>query len=111
MKTLTIGQVTGVAGLGVGRVRFYERKGLLAVPARRDSAVAFRQAGQIAGVHPERDSELLELRADPQTGSADVRWRAETKFGDMETRIQDLERIKAALRKGHAPIDTCPILR
>ena len=35
MTTLTIGKVAKAAGLGVETVRFYERQGLIAAPARQ----------------------------------------------------------------------------
>lgn len=43
MTTLTIGKVAKAAGLGVETVRFYERQGLIAEPARSDSG--YRQYG------------------------------------------------------------------
>ncbi|MAT28070.1 MAG: heavy metal-responsive transcriptional regulator, partial [Sandaracinus sp.] len=43
MTTLTIGKVAKAAGLGVETMRFYERQGLIAEPARSDSG--YRQYG------------------------------------------------------------------
>ncbi|MBX9584981.1 MAG: MerR family DNA-binding transcriptional regulator [Gemmataceae bacterium] len=37
MKTMTVGQVARLAGVGVETVRFYEKNGLLEEPARRAS--------------------------------------------------------------------------
>lgn len=37
MESMTIGQVAKAAGVGVETVRFYEREGLIAEPARRPS--------------------------------------------------------------------------
>ena len=37
MRTISIGQLAKAAGVGVETVRFCERKGLLDVPARKDS--------------------------------------------------------------------------
>lgn len=37
MTTLTIGKIAKAAGLGVETVRFYERQGLIAEPARSGS--------------------------------------------------------------------------
>ena len=39
MQTLTIGQGARRAGVGVATVRFYERQGLIAAPARGVSGV------------------------------------------------------------------------
>ena len=37
MRTISIGTLAKAAGVGVETVRFYERKGLLDAPARKDS--------------------------------------------------------------------------
>ena len=46
MGSLTIGQLAKAAGVGVETVRFYERGGLLPLPARRQSG--YRQYSQDA---------------------------------------------------------------
>jgi hypothetical protein len=38
LTSLSIGKVARRAGIGVETIRFYEREGLLAAPARRDKA-------------------------------------------------------------------------
>ena len=44
MRAMTIGQVAKCSGVGVETVRFYERKGLLDKPPRRESG--YRQYSQ-----------------------------------------------------------------
>ena len=102
MTTLTIGKVAKAAGLGVETVRFYERQGLIAEPARSDSG--YRQYGpetirrlqfivraKALGFTLQEIGDLLDLRATPGAGCADVQARAEAKIADIEERITQLD--------------------
>jgi Hg(II)-responsive transcriptional regulator len=127
MNPLTIGQVARRAGVGVETVRFYERQGLLEEPARRASG--YRQYGEDVvsrlrfirrakelGFTLKEVAELIALRLDPSTTSADVRRQAQAKLDDLEARIRDLQRIRQALIgltaacPGCGPASACPIL-
>jgi MerR family mercuric resistance operon transcriptional regulator len=127
MKTLTIGQVSRHAGVGIETVRFYERQGLLEEPARRESG--YRQYGEDVvarlrfirrakelGFSLKEIKELLALRVDPTTTCAEVRSKATAKIADVEQKIEALQRIKKALVKltavcrGRGPTSECPIL-
>jgi len=127
MKRLTIGQVARRVGIGVETVRYYEREGLLAEPARRPSGyreypaeavdrLRFIRRAKELGFTLREIKDLLELAADPDTTRAEVRGRAEAKVADVEARIADLTRVRDALRAlaaacdGHGPLDGCPIL-
>src|SRR6267378_3684955 len=120
MKPLTIGQVARSAGVGIETVRFYERQGLLTEPARKESG--YRQYGEDVvarlrfirrakelGFSLKEIAELLALRVEPDTTCAAVRQRAEAKIADIETKIESLREIRAALVKvtkqcsGHGP--------
>ena len=127
MRNLTVGQVAKRAGVGVETVRFYERKGLLEEPDRRDSG--YRQYGQEVivrlrfirkakelGFTLKEIKELLSLRIDPTVTCGDVKARAEAKITDIENRISTLECMKQALVRvtetcqGNGPTSQCPIL-
>src|SRR5690348_11902107 len=127
MKPLTIGEVARRAGIGVETVRFYEREGLLAEPARRASG--YRQYGEDAvprlrfirraktlGFTLKEIAELLALRDDPDATRADVRRQAQSKVADIEAKVRDLQRMKEALLTlaatchGDGPAGGCPIL-
>jgi Cu(I)-responsive transcriptional regulator len=127
MKPLTIGEVARRAGIGVETVRFYEREGLLAEPARRASG--YRQYGADAvqrlrfirrakalGFTLKEIAELLALRDDPDATRADVRRQAASKVADIEAKVRDLQRMKKALLTlaatchGDGPAGGCPIL-
>ncbi len=127
MQTLTIGQVARQAGIGVETVRFYEREGLLAAPARRASGyrefgsdaisqLKFIRQAQGLGFTLREIKELLALRLDPTSTRAQVREQAETKVADIERRIDELKRMKKALLPliaacdGKGRLEGCPIL-
>lgn len=127
MKPLTIGLVARRSGVGVETVRFYEREGLLAKPARTISGyrqfdeqviarLRFIQRAKELGFTLNEIKELLSLRIDPSTTCADVKLRAETKIADVEAKIESLKRIRRALVKltkacsGRGTTNECPIL-
>src|SRR5262245_31315418 len=127
MTTLKIGQLAQRAGVGVETVRCYEREGLLEAPARRASGyreygegvvsrLQFIRRAKELGFTLREIKELLALSADPGATRADVRARARAKVADIEERVRDLLRIKAALEAltarchGDGPLEGCPIL-
>lgn len=127
MESLTIGQVAKRAGVGVETVRFYEREGLVAEPARRPSGyrqypvevvrrILFIRHAKELGFTLKEISELLSLRVDPKSTCADVRRRARDKIQDIEAKITSLEQMKSALERlankcrGKGPTTECPIL-
>jgi Hg(II)-responsive transcriptional regulator len=108
MKPLTIGQVAHRSGVGIETVRFYEREGLLAKPARTLSGyrqfdeevierLEFIQRSKELGFTLNEIKELLSLRVDPATSCEDVKARAEVKISDIEDKIRTLQRMKKAL--------------
>ncbi len=60
--------------------------------------------------------ELMFVRHDPHASKADIKSRTLAKIKDIEEKIGDLTRIKAALEHlaascdGQGPLDECPIL-
>ncbi len=127
MRTLTIGQLAREAGVNVQTVRYYERRGLLAEPPRRESGyrefpesdvarLGFIRRAQALGFTLAEIGDLLSLRVDPQTTSADVHRRVEAKLKDVGEKMADLRRIRSALRelatscKAHGPVGDCPFL-
>lgn len=125
--SLTIGQVARETGLGVETVRFYERRGLIEEPPRRESGyrqyppdvlprLGFIRRAKELGFSLAEIMELLSLRVDPDSTCADVRARTMTKITDIETKIGELERMRDALTDlhgachGSGPTSECPIL-
>ncbi len=128
METLSIGQLAKLSGVGVETIRFYERKGLIAEPARQASSgyrqypldavrrIRFIRRAKDLGFTLREIQELLELEASPRSTCADVRIKAEAKLVDVHQKIQDLQRIEHALAtltkscKGSGSTESCPIL-
>ena len=127
MKDLTIGQVAKEAKVNVETVRYYERRGLISEPPRRESGyrqysqdevtrIKFIKQAQKLGFTLKEISELLSLRVAPRITCMDVKRRTEAKLADIDEKIRALQSIKEALTKlvascrGRGPTSECPIL-
>ncbi len=127
MKPMTIGQVAKQTGVGIETIRFYERRGLIDEPPRRDSGyrqysedviarIEFIKRAKELGFSLKEIHELFSLRVDHDTPCGDVRSRAEAKIADTQEKIRELQRIEKALKKlatactGLGPTSECPIL-
>lgn len=127
LQRLTIGKLARAGGLAVDTVRYYERVGLLAKPARSASGYRqypleavvrlqfIRQAKEL-GFTLAEIRELLALRLGPGNSCAEVRARVRAKIADIEHRLGRLEAIKRTLARlaascpGRGPLAKCPIL-
>ncbi len=104
---MTIARLGAAAGVGVETVRYYQRRGLLAVPAsagavRRYGAedlrrLRFIRRAQTAGFTLEEIGELLAL--DRTNGRARVRELAAERLAALDARIAELEASRAALER------------
>lgn len=127
MRTLTIGQLAKHANVNVQTVRYYERRGLIPDPPRRESGyrqysqdtaprIEFIKRAQALGFSLTEISELLSMRTGSDETCADVKKRAEAKVADIEGKIQELERMRGALVglisacEERGPTTECPIL-
>lgn len=124
---MTIARAASAAGVGVETIRFYERRGLIAQPRKPASGfreydadtvarIRFIRQAQELGFSLREIEELLSLRADPNADCAEVRVQAATKRDEVEKKIADLKRIRAALDvliaacPGKGAITACSIL-
>jgi MerR family copper efflux transcriptional regulator len=114
--SLTIGSAAQAAGVNIETIRFYERQKLIEQPPRpigsvrryspeTVSRVRFIKEAQHLGFSLREIRELLELRADPGADCAEVRGRAIAKRNEVERKIAELGRIRAAL---DTLIASCP---
>lgn len=114
---LTIARLALDAGVSVETIRFYQRKGLLAEPARplggirrygeADVArVRFIKSAQRLGFSLSEVAQLLRLEDGARCGEA--REIAAHKLADVRTRLADLQGIEAALV---ALVDRCASAR
>lgn len=127
MGSLTIGQLAKRAEVNIETIRYYERRGLIPKPPRRESGyrqypdetvarIQFIKHAKELGFSLKEILELLSLRVNANTTCADVKRRAEGKIADIEEKIHALQRMKKTLTKlakdcrGRGPINECSIL-
>lgn len=128
MGNLKTGELAKRAGVNVETLRFYERKGLLPEPPRRESGyreypeesitrIRFIKRAQELGFSLDEIQELLALRVKSETPCAGVKDFTEKKILDVQRKIADLKIIERALKKlaaacpGQGSVnDGCPIL-
>lgn len=121
----SIGQLARTAGTGVETIRYYERRGLMPEPPRAASGyrrypldaadrLHFIQRVKRLGFTLEEIAGLLNLEEGGDRGQ--VKAFAEAKLEEIETRIADLEHMRASLREltarcsGEGPVAGCPII-
>lgn len=107
MTALTIKQAAADTGLPAKTLRYYEEEGLIRpgrgangyrVYDRRDvHRLRFLARARRLGFTIEECRELMGLWDDRHRASADVKRLAEAKIADMETRIAELQAMKATL--------------
>jgi DNA-binding transcriptional MerR regulator len=107
-RGLRSGELAERAGVNVQTLRYYERRGLLAAPARRPSgqreyspdAVGLLQtikAAQRLGFTLAEIAELLSL-SEHRRGTGELHRRAEAKVAEIDARIDQLTRVRRALQ-------------
>lgn len=126
MPHLTIGKVAAQAGVSVETIRFYERRGLIEQPSKGEgyrvypaevvARIRFVRQAQRIGFSLRETEELLALRANPHADCADVRHEARRKVAEVDEKIAELLRVRAALQTvietcpGHGELQACSIL-
>ncbi len=127
MNGLTTSEVAKRSGVNLQTIRYYEKRGLLPKPPRSRSGyrtfnddavrrVRFIKRAQELGFFLEEIKDLLTLRIAPGSTCADVRQRAHVKIAEIDGKIQNLRRMKKALKRlaascsGKGPVGECPIL-
>lgn len=127
MQTLSIGQVAKQADLSIDTIRYYERNGLIAPPARRDSGyrsytpeviqrLRFIRRAKDLGFTLSEIGELMSLTSHAKQDMGSMKLAAQAKLGVVEEKLQELQRIRSALRQliaacpGHGALDECPIV-
>lgn len=124
---MTSGQLAKAANVNTETLRYYERRGLMPEPPRRDSGyrtypqesvarLSFIKGAQDLGFSLEEIKELLALRVDETASSGEVRRRAQTKVAQIDEKIRKLQEMRNALDHlveqchGEGPTSECPIL-
>ncbi|MFB6273603.1 MAG: Zn(2+)-responsive transcriptional regulator [Salinibacter sp.] len=128
MDSMTRGEIAEKAGVNPETLRYYERKELIPKPRRSDGGfrlyddsyvkrLRFIQRAKDLGFTLAEIKDLLDLRVGEEATCRDVKAQAEDKLDEVETKIQDLKRIREALSTlasacegGQGPTSDCPIL-
>ena len=120
--SLTIGSLAREGGVGVETVRYYQRRGLLALPRRGDGIrrygsedlrrLRFIRTAQAAGFTLEQVAELLAL--DATEDRAKARTLARERIVALDAKIAELQTARDALkrlaRECAASTGPCPII-
>lgn len=113
---MNISEVAKLTGLTAKAIRFYESKGIIKEASR--GANGYRQYTQhqvdelllirrsrLVGFSLDECQELLNLSNNPNRRSADVKQKTLEKVSEIETKIEELERMKKTLLE---LADACP---
>lgn len=122
-----IGEVAAMVGIPTATVRYYERRGLIADPAR--TAAGYRQYGpdtgrrlrfikhaQELGFALEEIQQMLELSIEDPASCARVEDVTREKVRTVRQRLKELQRLERVLRgltrdcEHRRPSEPCPIL-
>lgn len=124
---MKIGEFARCAEVRIDTVRYYERQGLLPVPARQASGyrrydqsdvarLLFVRRAKTLGFTLGEIRNLIALSKHPEDDMGGLKSAAIFKLADVETKLTRLRRIRDALRAlvdscpGHGPLHQCPIL-
>lgn len=127
MGELTIGRLAKEARVNIDTLRYYEKRGLLPEPPRKDSGyrlyspdavrrIAFIKHAKELGFSLDEIGDLLSLRMETKSQCRAVKIKAEAKIEEVEEKIQSLQQIRAALQrmvgscKVNKRMGECPIL-
>lgn len=127
-ERLTLGRLAARAGVNPQTIRYYERVGLFAPPARLSSGyrvfseetvqrIRFIRRAQELGFSLKEIAELLSLRQE-RTGRecAAVKRAAQDKIAEIDGKMEALARMRAVLTQleaacpGAGPLSGCPIV-
>ncbi len=122
MRTLKIGEVARLAGVGIDTVRYYERRGLLPMPERRPSGYRLYRESSVERLKAVKDLQALGLTLDEIAGLVDavvdrgagcleVQEELQSALGRVETRITALQAIRKQLKAalGRCTSGTCDL--
>jgi len=110
MAGMTIGKLAAGEGVGVETVRFYQRRGLLALPDRASSGfreyseddrrrLAFIRRARQLGFTLGEISDLLGAGAEDERSTGDIIQAAEAKLAAISKQIRDLAQLQCRLRR------------
>ena len=121
---MRIGELAAAVGVSPATIRFYERSGVLAVPARTEGGyrdypaqaveeIRFVRAGQAMGLTLLELAEIAAFRDRGEQPCTELVALMERRLGDVDGRIRELSRLREQLAElvvaAHSlDLDDCP---
>lgn len=107
---MTIGKLAKEAGVGVETIRFYERKGIIKKPQKKDSGfrhysqeeparIRFVKRAQELGFTLKEIKELLDIQLKRKITGSQVKEKAEVKISEIRQKISDLKQMESSLSR------------
>ncbi len=107
---MTIGKLAKVSGVGVETVRFYERKGLIRKPPKKEvgfrtysqdevTRIQFIRRAQELGFTLREVKDLVDLQSKRKMTGEQVQKKADQKIEAIVQKISDLKRMESSLRQ------------
>jgi len=122
-ETLQIGQLARRASVSVDTIRFYERRGILPRPQRRPSGYRVYRSADVDRIRMTKAlqklgftlDEVIRALAAADAGTATCageRWRLETVIQRVDTKIDELVRLRSAVVQAFESCraGACPVL-
>lgn len=128
-RTLKIGEVSQLSGVGIEALRFYERSGLLEKPARTESGyrvypegvlerITFIRQAQALGFSLDEIRRVIEDARSGQSPCDEVREIVRRRLEELDERMREMRRYRDELaetlaeweRVGHAPGRICGLI-
>ncbi len=124
---MLIGETAKKAEVNIETIRYYERKGILALPKKSASGyreysgetvakIKFVKNAQYLGFSLKEIQDLLALKVDKNSDCSDVKSRALSKISEIKEKITALKEMQKSLEvithkcSGKGPVSTCTIL-
>ena len=126
---ISVGELATRAGCKPETVRYYEKEGLMPVPARTEGGhrqygaahlkrLRFIRRSRELGFTVENVRELLGFIDEPERTCGEVKMLAVRHIEDVERRMEDLQKLHRSLqemvlycRGGDYTVDNCPIIQ
>jgi MerR family mercuric resistance operon transcriptional regulator len=110
MMNITIGKLAKAADVGVETIRFYERKGILKRPSKKEGGfryyptddaakIRFVRRAQELGFTLKEVKELLDIQSKRKLTGRQVEVKANEKIQEIKEKIADLKQMENSLKQ------------
>jgi Hg(II)-responsive transcriptional regulator len=127
MNEYSIGKLSQLSNLNIETIRFYEKKGLLSKPKRKDSGfriyadeyvkrIDFIKRAKALGFSLKEINELLTIQIEDTTTCDDIKNKLEIKSIEINNKISDLKKMNKSIQilmekcTTNEDLGACPII-